>query len=86
MSLQIGVVNEAPYIRDSSSRQTMSTATVTVSVKNQDEGPECNPSTQTVRIKENAPVGTTSNGYKAYDPETRTSTDIRYLYFYCCSF
>uniref|UniRef100_A0A8C0W5A5 Cadherin domain-containing protein n=1 Tax=Castor canadensis TaxID=51338 RepID=A0A8C0W5A5_CASCN len=78
MSLQIGVVNEAPYIRDSSSRQTMSTATVTVSVKNQDEGPECNPSTQTVRIKENAPVGTTSNGYKAYDPETRTSTDIRY--------
>ncbi|XP_069324252.1 desmocollin-2 isoform X3 [Eulemur rufifrons] len=76
--LQIGVVNEAPYSREASSRSAMSTATVTVSVKNQDEGPECSPSAQTVRISENAPVGTTSSGYKAYDPETRSSSDIRY--------
>lgn len=73
--LQIGVVNEAPY---SSSRSAMSTATVTVNVENQDEGPECNPPVQTVRIKESAPAGTKSNGYKAYDPDTRSSTGIRY--------
>ncbi|XP_008071585.1 desmocollin-2 isoform X2 [Carlito syrichta] len=78
VTLQIGVVNEAPYSREASSRSTMSTVTVTVNVKNQDEGPECSPPTQTVRIKENAPVGTKSNGYKAYDPETRGSSGIRY--------
>ncbi|XP_012512067.1 PREDICTED: desmocollin-2 isoform X1 [Propithecus coquereli] len=78
VNLQIGVVNEAPYSREASSRSAMSTATVTVSVKNQDEGPECSPPAQTVRINENAQVGTTSSGYKAYDPETRSSSGIRY--------
>ncbi|XP_049757176.1 desmocollin-2 isoform X1 [Elephas maximus indicus] len=76
--LQIGVVNEAPYSREATLTSTMSTATITVNVKNQDEGPECSPPTQTVRIKENAPVGTKSGGYKAYDPESRTSNGIRY--------
>uniref|UniRef100_G1R412 Desmocollin 2 n=1 Tax=Nomascus leucogenys TaxID=61853 RepID=G1R412_NOMLE len=76
--LQIGVVNEAPFSGEASSRSAMSTATVTVNVKDQDEGPECNPPIQTVRMKENAEVGTTSNGYKAYDPETRSSSGIRY--------
>lgn len=80
--LQIGVVNEAPFSREASSRSAMSTATVTVNVEDQDEGPECNPPIQTVRMKENAEVGTTSNGYKAYDPETRSSSGIRYLPFY----
>lgn len=78
VTLQIGVVNEAPYFRETTSRSSMSTATVTVNVKDQDEGPECTPPVQTVRIKENAPVNTQSNGYKAYDPETRSSTGIRY--------
>uniref|UniRef100_A0A8D2CV40 Desmocollin 2 n=1 Tax=Sciurus vulgaris TaxID=55149 RepID=A0A8D2CV40_SCIVU len=78
VTLQLGVVNEAPYSREASSRSAMSTATVTVNVKNQDEGPECNPPVQTVRIKENAPAGTRSSGYKAYDPDTRSSTGIRY--------
>uniref|UniRef100_A0A8D2HPK9 Desmocollin 2 n=1 Tax=Urocitellus parryii TaxID=9999 RepID=A0A8D2HPK9_UROPR len=78
VTLQIGVVNEAPYSRETSSRSAMSTATVTVNVKNQDEGPECNPPVQTVRIKENAPAGTRSSGYKAYDPDTKSSTGIRY--------
>lgn len=78
MTLQIGVVNEAPYFRETTSRSSMSTATVTVNVKDQDEGPECTPPVQTVRIKENAPVNTQSNGYKAYDPETRSSSGIRY--------
>ncbi|XP_012581237.1 PREDICTED: desmocollin-2 [Condylura cristata] len=76
--LQIGVVNEAPYSKDSTSKSAMSTAAVTVNVKNQDEGPECSPSVQVIRINENAPVGTQSNGYKAYDPETKSSSGIKY--------
>ncbi|KAK7811164.1 hypothetical protein U0070_004707 [Myodes glareolus] len=78
VSLQIGVVNEAPYTREASARSPMSTATVTVTVKNLDEGPECIPPVQTVRIRENVPVGTRNNGYTAYDPETRSSSGIRY--------
>lgn len=78
MNLQIGVVNEAPYSKEASSQSVMSTATVTVNVQNQDEGPECSPLVQTVQIKENVPVGTKSRGYKAYDPETRSSSGIRY--------
>lgn len=78
VTLQIGVVNEAPYTREASSKSPMSTATVTVKVTNQDEGPECIPPTQTVRIRENVPVGTRNDGYKAYDPETRNSNGIRY--------
>ncbi|XP_047649979.1 desmocollin-2 isoform X2 [Phacochoerus africanus] len=76
MTLQIGVVNEAPYV--GSARSAMNTATVTVNVENQDEGPECSPAVQTIRIKENSPVRTKVNGYKAYDPETSSSGDIRY--------
>uniref|UniRef100_A0A8D1KBK6 Cadherin domain-containing protein n=1 Tax=Sus scrofa TaxID=9823 RepID=A0A8D1KBK6_PIG len=76
MTLQIGVVNEAPYV--GSARSAMNTATVTVNVENQDEGPECSPAVQTIRIKENSPVRTKVNGYKAYDPETSSSSDIRY--------
>ncbi|CAO2593380.1 Dsc2 [Lemmus lemmus] len=78
VTLQIGVVNEAPYTREASARSPMSTATVTVTVKNLDEGPECIPPVQTVRIRENVPVGTRNNGYTAYDPETRSSSGIRY--------
>ncbi|XP_054579826.1 desmocollin-2 [Eptesicus fuscus] len=78
LTLQIGVVNEAPYYQETTSRSAMSTATVTVNVKNQDEGPECVPPVQTVRIKENAPVNTRSGGYKAYNPDTEGSSDIRY--------
>lgn len=78
MDLQIVVVNEAPYSKEGSLRSTMSTATVTVNVKNQDEGPECSPRVQTIQTKENVPVGTEIQGYKAYDPETRSSSGIRY--------
>ncbi|XP_074195833.1 desmocollin-2 [Rhinolophus sinicus] len=78
VTLQIGVVNEAPYSKEFSSKVAMSTATVIVNVEDQDEGPECSPPVQTVRIKENAPVKTKIDGYKAYDPETRSSNGIRY--------
>ncbi|XP_022442604.1 desmocollin-2 isoform X5 [Delphinapterus leucas] len=76
MTLQISVVNEAPNF--ASSRSTMSMATVTVNVQNQDEGPECRPAVQIVRIKENAPGSTKGIGYKAHDPETNSSSGIRY--------
>lgn len=78
VSLQIGVVNEAPYTKEIGFRSTMSTATVTINILNQDEGPECNPLVQNIRIKENSPVGTKINGYKAYDPETKSGNGIRY--------
>ncbi|XP_055994175.1 desmocollin-2 isoform X2 [Sorex fumeus] len=78
VSLQIGVVNEAPYSKETGSRPPMNTATVTINVRDQDEGPECVPPLQTTRIKENSPAGTRSNGYRAYDPETKSSNDIRY--------
>ncbi|XP_058896250.1 desmocollin-2-like isoform X1 [Kogia breviceps] len=76
VTLQICVVNEAPH--SGSSRLTGNMATVTVKVQNQDEGPECSPAVQIVRIKENVPVSTKGIGYKAYDPETNSSSGIRY--------
>lgn len=78
VTLQIGVVNEASYSKDFSSKSAISTATVIINVKDQDEGPECIPPVQIVRIKENAPVKTKISGYKAYDPETRSSNGISY--------
>ncbi|XP_054936347.1 desmocollin-2 isoform X1 [Physeter macrocephalus] len=76
VTLQICVVNEAPHSGSSGSTGNM--ATVTVNVQNQDEGPECSPAVQIVRIKENVPVSTKGSGYKAYDPETNSSSGIRY--------
>ncbi|XP_010585096.2 desmocollin-3 isoform X1 [Loxodonta africana] len=77
--LEIGVTNEAPLTRDIAIRSaTMNRAVVTVHVKDQDEGPECHPPAQYVRIKENSKVGSKINGYKAYDPETKSSEGLRY--------
>ncbi|XP_036678764.1 desmocollin-2 isoform X3 [Balaenoptera musculus] len=76
VTLQISVVNEAPY--SSSSRSTVNVVAVTVNVQNQDEGPECIPAVQIVRIKENVPVSTKVSGYKARDPETSSSSGISY--------
>ncbi|XP_008259392.2 desmocollin-3 isoform X1 [Oryctolagus cuniculus] len=77
--LELGVSNEDPFARDFASRvPTMNRALVTIHVRDQDEGPECNPPAQYVRIKENSAVGSKINGYKAYDPETRNSNGLRY--------
>ncbi|XP_003474066.2 desmocollin-3 isoform X1 [Cavia porcellus] len=76
--LEIGVSNEAPFVRDVSRVTSMNRALVTVQVRDQDEGPECNPEAQYVRIKENSAVGSKFNGYKAYDPENKNSNDLRY--------
>ncbi|XP_055414949.1 desmocollin-3 isoform X7 [Bubalus kerabau] len=77
--LEIGVANEAPFTRDVALRMTtMNRAVVTVHVKDQDEGPECSPQVQYIRIKENSAVGSKISGYKAYDPETKSSSGLRY--------
>ncbi|XP_005612871.3 desmocollin-3 isoform X1 [Equus caballus] len=77
--LEIGVSNDAPFTRDVALRMaTVNKALVTVRVRDQDEGPECSPAAQYVRIKENSAVGTKINGYKAYDTETRSSNGLRY--------
>lgn len=80
--LEIGVSNEAPFTRDLALRTPTNRAVVTVHVRNQDEGPECKPAAQYVRIKENSAVGSRMNGYKAYDPETKSSSGIRYKDIY----
>ncbi|KAF6302815.1 desmocollin 3 [Rhinolophus ferrumequinum] len=81
--LEIGVSNEAPFSTDVPFRVTsMNSALVTVLVKDQDEGPECNPTAQYVWIKENSAVGSKINGYKAYDPETKSSKGLRYKKLY----
>ncbi|XP_019488220.1 PREDICTED: desmocollin-3-like, partial [Hipposideros armiger] len=77
--LEIGVSNEAPFTREVAFRMTtMNRALVTVHVRDQDEGPECNPAAQYVRVKENSAMGSKVNGYKAYDPETKSSNGLRY--------
>uniref|UniRef100_A0A7N5K4T7 Desmocollin 2 n=1 Tax=Ailuropoda melanoleuca TaxID=9646 RepID=A0A7N5K4T7_AILME len=79
VTLEIGVSNEALFTRDVALRMAaMNRALVTVHVRDQDEGPECSPATQYVQIKENSAVGSKVNGYKAYDPETRSSNGLRY--------
>ncbi|EHB15925.1 Desmocollin-3 [Heterocephalus glaber] len=76
--LEIGVNNEAPFTREVTRVTSMNRALVTVHVRDQDEGPECDPAAQYVRIKENSAVGLKVNGYKAYDPETKNSNGLRY--------
>ncbi|XP_036176886.1 desmocollin-3-like isoform X4 [Myotis myotis] len=78
VDLEIGVSNEAPFTRDLALRTPTNRAVVTVHVRNQDEGPECKPAAQYVQIKENSAVGSRMDGYKAYDPETKSSSGIRY--------
>lgn len=83
MILEIEVGNEAPFTGDVTLRMAnMNRAVVTVDVKDQDEGPECRPAVQYVQIKENSPVGSKINGYEAYDPETRSSSGLRYKEMY----
>ncbi|XP_076991842.1 desmocollin-3 isoform X2 [Tamandua tetradactyla] len=77
--LEIGVCNEAPFTRDvATGLITMNRALVTVYVKDQDEGPDCSPSVQHMWIKENTLVGTKINNYNAYDPDTKSSSGLRY--------
>nr|XP_010333777.1 desmocollin-3 isoform X2 [Saimiri boliviensis boliviensis] len=78
VNLEIGVSNEVPFTRDISRVTALNRALVTVHVRDLDEGPECSPAAQFVRIKENLAVGSKINGYKAYDPDSRSSSGLRY--------
>ncbi|XP_057554078.1 desmocollin-1 isoform X2 [Hippopotamus amphibius kiboko] len=77
--LQIGVLNEAQFSKASNSQTpTMCTTTVTVKVKDLDEGPECQPPVKVIKSKDGLPVGTELPGYKAVDPERGTAEGLRY--------
>nr|XP_015095417.1 desmocollin-1 isoform X2 [Vicugna pacos] len=77
--LQVGVLNEAQFSRAPNSQApTMCTATVTVKVKDTDEGPECQPPVKVIQSKDGLPEGKELLGYKALDPEKRSSEGLRY--------
>ncbi|XP_049756666.1 desmocollin-1 isoform X1 [Elephas maximus indicus] len=77
--LIIGVLNEAQFSKAANSQTpTMCTATVTVKVKDADEGPECQPPMKVIQSKDGLKVGTELSGYKAVDPERGSSEGLRY--------
>lgn len=77
--LQIGVVNEAQFSKAPNSQTpTMCTTTVTVKIKDSDEGPECQPPVKVIQSKDGLPAGKELLGYKAMDPETRSGEGLRY--------
>lgn len=76
--LQIGVVNEAQFSKVPNSQPpSMCTTTVTVKVKDSDEGPECQPPVKVIQSKDGLPAGQELLGYKAMDPETRSGEGLR---------
>ncbi|XP_040840621.1 desmocollin-1 isoform X1 [Ochotona curzoniae] len=78
--LQVGVLNEAQFSKTANSQPpTMCTTTVTVNIKDSDEGPECQPPVKVVQSKDGLPAGTELLGYKALDPETRSGEGLRYM-------
>ncbi|KAM5221992.1 desmocollin-1 [Ctenodactylus gundi] len=78
--LQIGVLNEAQFSKAANSQTpTMCTTTVTVKIKDSDEGPECNPPVKVIQSKDGLPVGKELLGYKALDPETHSGEGLRYM-------
>ncbi|EPQ01974.1 Desmocollin-1 [Myotis brandtii] len=79
VTLQIGVVNEAQFSKAPNSQPpSMCTTTVTVKVKDSDEGPECQPPVKVIQSKDGLPAGQELLGYKAMDPETRSGEGLRY--------
>ncbi|KAB0397336.1 hypothetical protein E2I00_007804, partial [Balaenoptera physalus] len=79
MVFQIGVLNEAQFSKATNSQTpTMCITTVTVKVKDHDEGPECQPPVKVIKSKDGLPVGTTLLGYEAVDPDSGTAEGLRY--------
>ncbi|XP_075682428.1 desmocollin-2-like [Rhinoderma darwinii] len=77
--LQVAVANEVSLITQSGTKSSgVSTIPVTVIVKDVDEGPECQPPIKELRMKENQTVGTFVVEMPAFDPETKSSSGIRY--------
>ncbi|XP_077916597.1 desmocollin-1 isoform X2 [Halichoerus grypus] len=77
--LQIGVLNEAQFTKAANSKTpTMCTTTVTVKIKDRDEGPECQPPVKVIQSRDGLQPGEELQGYKALDPETRSGEGLRY--------
>ncbi|KAI5279141.1 desmocollin-1 isoform X1 [Manis pentadactyla] len=77
--LQIGVLNEVQFSKATNSQTpTMCTTTVTVTVKDSDEGPECHPPVKVIQSRDGFPIGKEILGYKALDPETHSGEGLRY--------
>ncbi|XP_023365938.1 desmocollin-1 [Otolemur garnettii] len=77
--LKIGVLNEAQFAKAANSQTpAMCTTTVTVKIKDRDEGPECNPAVKVIQSTDGVPAGQELLGYKALDPETRSGEGLRY--------
>lgn len=51
-----------------------------LTVGDEDEGPEFNPTVLYLKVKENVPNGTVIGTYKALDPETKNSNGIKYVH------
>ncbi|XP_071064610.1 desmocollin-1 isoform X2 [Dasypus novemcinctus] len=80
MVLQIGVLNEAQFSKAANSQSpSMRSSTVTVKVKDIDEGPECHPSVKVIQSKDGLAAGTELLGYKALDPNSGRSGGLRYV-------
>lgn len=76
--LQVGVLNEAQFTKAANSKTpTMCTTTVTVKIKDSDEGPECQPPVKVIQSKDGLQVGQEFQGYKALDPDTRSGEGLR---------
>lgn len=76
--MQIGVLNEAQFSKLSNTQApTMCTTTVTVRVKDADEGPECQPPVRILQSRDGLPAGQSLQGYKALDPETRSGQGLK---------
>ncbi|XP_021070384.1 desmocollin-1 isoform X1 [Mus pahari] len=79
VTLQIGVLNEAQFTNAANAQPpTMCTTTVTVKIKDSDEGPECRPPVKVIQSKDGLPAGQELRGYKAMDPESSSGEGLRY--------
>lgn len=61
----------------SGTKEQWRTVPITVSVINEDEGPEFRAPTVRFTVKENTPNGTVIGTYTALDPETKSSNGIK---------
>lgn len=76
--LQIGVLNEVQFTNAANAQPpTMCTTTVTVKIKDTDEGPECQPPVKVIQSKDGLPEGQELLGYKAIDPESSSGQGLR---------
>ncbi|XP_076873098.1 desmocollin 2-like protein [Brachyhypopomus gauderio] len=75
LNLEVRARNQVPLTRTTATWQTVP---VELSVEDVDEGPEFSVPILQLRVKENLPNGTHIGVYTAIDPETKSSTGIKY--------